>query len=71
LPAEALAWAVAIAASPRAATQFMKLNVLQAEHLPLEEALPLESERMARCALTDEHTQAVARWVKAARAKRG
>jgi 2-(1,2-epoxy-1,2-dihydrophenyl)acetyl-CoA isomerase len=67
----ALAWAMAIAASPRVAARFMKENVQQAERLTLAEALPLESERMARSALTDDHKQAVARWLEAARAKRG
>ena len=59
----------AIAAGPRVAARFMKENVQQAERLTLGEALPLESERMARSALTDDHKQAVARWLEAARAK--
>jgi 2-(1,2-epoxy-1,2-dihydrophenyl)acetyl-CoA isomerase len=70
LPAAALGWAVAIAAAPRIATRFMKENVQQAERLTLADALPLESERMARSALTEDHKRAVARWLEAARAKR-
>jgi 2-(1,2-epoxy-1,2-dihydrophenyl)acetyl-CoA isomerase len=71
LPSAALSWAEAIARAPRVATQFMKENVQQAERLTLADALPLESERMARSALTDDHKRAVARWLEAARAKRG
>jgi 2-(1,2-epoxy-1,2-dihydrophenyl)acetyl-CoA isomerase len=70
LPSAALAWAVAIANGPRVAIRFMKENVQQAERLTLADALPLESERMARSALTDDHKRAVARWLEAARAKR-
>jgi 2-(1,2-epoxy-1,2-dihydrophenyl)acetyl-CoA isomerase len=48
----------------------MKENVRQAERLSLSEALPLESERMARSAGTQEHKAAVKRWMEEAAAKR-
>jgi 2-(1,2-epoxy-1,2-dihydrophenyl)acetyl-CoA isomerase len=68
--AAAMAWAVSIARGPRVATRFIKANVQQAERLTLSQSLPMESERMARSALTDDHRQAVARWFKMAEAKR-
>jgi 2-(1,2-epoxy-1,2-dihydrophenyl)acetyl-CoA isomerase len=69
LPAAALDWARRIAAKPHTAQRYVKQNVRQAETLGLEAALPLESERMVRCSETDEHREAVAQWLAAARAK--
>ena len=66
----AMAWAVAIADGPRVAFGFFKENVQQAERLPLSEALPIESERMARSARTQDHRDAVKRWMEEAAAKR-
>jgi len=63
-------WAESIASGPRVAHGFMKENVRQAERLSLSEALPLESERMARSAGTQEHKAAVKRWMAEAAAKR-
>jgi 2-(1,2-epoxy-1,2-dihydrophenyl)acetyl-CoA isomerase len=65
-----LAWATAIAAGPRTAYASFKANVLQAERLTLSEALPFESERMARSALTEDHRLAVKRWMQEAADKR-
>ena len=53
-----------------AAQRFIKANVRQADHLELPEALVAEGERMARSAMTDEHRQAVKRWMAQAEAKR-
>jgi 2-(1,2-epoxy-1,2-dihydrophenyl)acetyl-CoA isomerase len=66
----ALAWATEIARGPQTAYGFFKENVRRAEHLALSEALPLESERMARSAQTDDHRRAVRRWMAEAAAKR-
>jgi 2-(1,2-epoxy-1,2-dihydrophenyl)acetyl-CoA isomerase len=70
LRASALDWARSIAAGPRTAHRYMKANVQQAERLTLEEALPLESERMARSAGTDDHRAAVKQWMARATAKK-
>lgn len=69
LPAAALAWAAEIAAGPAAAFAGTKANILDAQHLPLEEALPIESERMVRSALTQEHRDAVKAWLASAAKK--
>jgi 2-(1,2-epoxy-1,2-dihydrophenyl)acetyl-CoA isomerase len=69
LPDAAFAWARSIAAGSQTAQRFMKENVQQAGRLSLREALPLESERMARSAMTDEHRAAVREWLAAAEAK--
>lgn len=39
------------------------MNVRQAETLSLKEALPIESERMARTGTSDEHREAVKKWL--------
>ena len=62
----AFAWACTIVAGPPTAYRYFKENVQQATRLTLREALPLESERMARSALTPEHREAVRRWLAAA-----
>ena len=62
----AFAWARSIAAGPRTAQRYFKENVEQATRLTLREALPLEAERMARSALTEEHRAAVREWLAAA-----
>jgi 2-(1,2-epoxy-1,2-dihydrophenyl)acetyl-CoA isomerase len=69
LPDAAFAWARSIAAGPQTAQRYMKENVQQAARLSLREALPLESERMARSALTEEHRAAVREWLAGAEAK--
>ncbi|MGB8403208.1 MAG: enoyl-CoA hydratase-related protein [Mycobacterium sp.] len=71
LPASALRWAAEIAAGPTAAFAGTKANVLDAQKLPLDEALRRESERMVRSGLTGEHRQAVKAWLAAASAKAG
>jgi 2-(1,2-epoxy-1,2-dihydrophenyl)acetyl-CoA isomerase len=70
LPAAAMAWARAIAAGPRTAFGFMKQNVRDATRLPLSEALPLESERQMLTRRTEEHREAVKRWMAEAEARR-
>ena len=70
LPNAALAWASEIAAGPRIMQRYLKANIRQAQRLTLDEALPLESERMARSARTDEHKAAVHAWIARATAKR-
>jgi 2-(1,2-epoxy-1,2-dihydrophenyl)acetyl-CoA isomerase len=67
---EAMAWATTIAAGPQAAYRFMKANVRDAQQLPLREALPLESDRMRDSGQTEDHRQAVKRWLREARANR-
>ncbi|OBF12018.1 enoyl-CoA hydratase-related protein [Mycobacterium sp. ACS4331] len=62
----ALRWAAAIAAGPTAAYAGVKANIADAQQLPLDVALRRESERMVRSALTEEHRQAVKRWLAAA-----
>ncbi len=66
----AMEWAKAVAEGPATAFQLMKENVRDALALPLREALPLESERMARSAQTDDHRRAVKRWLERAEAKK-
>ncbi len=66
----AFTWASEIAEGPTTAQRFFKANVNQADHLTLAEALPVEGERMALSAMTDEHRQAVRRWLAEAQAKR-
>ncbi len=63
-------WAEQIAAGPRAAYTLMKQNVRDAQRLPLREALVSESTRMVRSGRTDEHRDAVKRWLHAAQSKR-
>ncbi len=63
LSSAALRWAAEIAAGPTYAYAGTKSNVLDARRLPLEEALPLESERMVRCSMTQEHRDAVQQWM--------
>jgi 2-(1,2-epoxy-1,2-dihydrophenyl)acetyl-CoA isomerase len=70
LAAAALDWARAIADGPGAAYRLMKENVYQAVGTPLVEALPRESERMARSAHTEDHRRAVERWLADAEARR-
>lgn len=65
----AFAWARSIAHGPQSAQRYIKENVEQASRLTLREALPLEAERMARSALTQEHRDAVRSWMAAAEAK--
>jgi 2-(1,2-epoxy-1,2-dihydrophenyl)acetyl-CoA isomerase len=66
----AMAWAKAIAAGPTTALGYMKANVRLGVTAPLAEALPLESERMARSGRTDEHRRAVKAWLAEAEARR-
>lgn len=66
----AMDWAREIAAGPQPAYRFMKQNVRDAQVLPLREALPRESDRMLRSGETEEHRQAIKRWLEEARAKR-
>ncbi|MFA1546039.1 enoyl-CoA hydratase/isomerase family protein [Actinomadura chokoriensis] len=61
LRATALAWAREIAAGPRGAYALMKENVRDAQVMGLREALPRESERMARSGRSREHRDAVRR----------
>ncbi|MDL9935436.1 enoyl-CoA hydratase-related protein [Gordonia sp. ABSL1-1] len=67
LPAAARAWAAQIAAGPHGAYAAMKANVVQTHSMTLAEALPIESERMVRAGLTDEHKAAVRAWLAAAK----
>ncbi|CAM3161236.1 enoyl-CoA hydratase/isomerase family protein [Mycobacterium intermedium] len=67
LPDEALRWAAEIAAGPTFAYGSTKANILDAQRLPLAEALLLESERMVRTGLTQEHRDAVKAWLAAAK----
>jgi 2-(1,2-epoxy-1,2-dihydrophenyl)acetyl-CoA isomerase len=66
---EAMAWAKAVAAGPRAAYRFMKENVRDAQVLSLRDALPREAERMRASSDTEDHREAVRRWLRAAKAK--
>jgi 2-(1,2-epoxy-1,2-dihydrophenyl)acetyl-CoA isomerase len=70
LRAAALAWAIKIADGPRVAYQYFKENVREAQQLSLAAALPLEGERMAMSARTDDHRKAFTRWMEEAAAKR-
>jgi 2-(1,2-epoxy-1,2-dihydrophenyl)acetyl-CoA isomerase len=65
----AMSWAAAIAAGPQTAYQYMKENVRDAQQLSLRDALPRESDRMRASGQTEEHRQAVKRWLREARAK--
>lgn len=67
----AIRWAAQIAAGPTSAFAGTKANVLDAQCLPLEEALSSESERMVRSGMTAEHRAAVKAWLAAAAAKSG
>jgi 2-(1,2-epoxy-1,2-dihydrophenyl)acetyl-CoA isomerase len=69
LPGAALAWAAQIAAGPTAAFAGTKANVLDAQRLPLEQAVLVESERMVRSSLTAEHRAAVKVWMATAARK--
>lgn len=71
LPEAALAWAAQIAAGPTGAYAGAKANVLDAQRIPLEEALLLESERMVRSGMTQEHRDAVKAWLASASKKVG
>jgi 2-(1,2-epoxy-1,2-dihydrophenyl)acetyl-CoA isomerase len=66
----ALGWARSIASGPAMMQEFVKANVRDAQRLSLAEALPLESERMARSGRTDEHRAAVKAWLARAAARR-
>jgi 2-(1,2-epoxy-1,2-dihydrophenyl)acetyl-CoA isomerase len=70
LPVAARAWAMQIAAGPQVAYRFFKENVRQAQDLSLAEHLPLEGERMVQSGMTDDHRQALKRWMEEAAAKR-
>jgi len=70
LPAAAMAWARSIAAGPRTAFGFMKQNVRDATRLSLSEALPLESERQMLTRRTEDHREAVKRWLAEAETRR-
>lgn len=67
---EAFAWARRLAEGSTTASRYFKENVRQAARLTLQEALPLEAERMVLSGRTDEHRAAVRRWLAAAEAKR-
>ncbi len=67
----AFRWAARIAAGPTSAFAGTKANVLDAQTLPLEQALIAESERMVRSGMTTEHRAAVRAWLAAAAAKSG
>ncbi|UUO03562.1 enoyl-CoA hydratase-related protein [Mycolicibacterium novocastrense] len=67
----AFRWAAQIAAGPTSAFAGTKANVLDAQRLPLEQALLAESERMVRSGMTAEHRAAVKAWLAAAAAKSG
>jgi len=66
----AMDWARSIASGPRNTYRLMKENVRDNERLSLREALPRESARQAEAGASDDHRQAVRRWLKAAEAKR-
>lgn len=70
LPSAAMEWAQSIAAGPRIAFAFMKQNVRDATRFSLREALPLESERQMLTRQTEDHREAVKRWLAAAEARR-
>jgi 2-(1,2-epoxy-1,2-dihydrophenyl)acetyl-CoA isomerase len=63
LSTAALAWARQIAAGPTMAWTSVKANIFDARHLPLDAALPRESERMIKSVETDEHRQALKAWL--------
>ncbi|HZP29058.1 MAG TPA: enoyl-CoA hydratase-related protein [Acidimicrobiia bacterium] len=64
LAAAAFEWARRIASGPRAAWTLLKENIRDALALDLRDALPRESERMVRSGLTDDHREAVRRWLR-------
>ncbi|WP_082995753.1 enoyl-CoA hydratase-related protein [Mycobacterium alsense] len=66
LRSAALEWAAEIAAGPTGAWAGVKANIAEAQELPLAQALLGESERMVRCAKSDEHRAAVRAWLDAA-----
>jgi 2-(1,2-epoxy-1,2-dihydrophenyl)acetyl-CoA isomerase len=53
------AWAGELASGPTAAISGMKANVRDALHLPLADALPIETRRMVESAGTAEHREAL------------
>jgi 2-(1,2-epoxy-1,2-dihydrophenyl)acetyl-CoA isomerase len=67
----ALRWAAEIATGPTFAFAGTKANILDAQYLSLQDALPRESERMVASGLTAEHRAAVRAWMEAASAKTG
>jgi 2-(1,2-epoxy-1,2-dihydrophenyl)acetyl-CoA isomerase len=69
LEAEAMRWAVAVAAGPRTAWDYMKQNLREAQQMSLREFLPRETRRMGLSGQTEDHRQAVRRWLRAARDK--
>jgi 2-(1,2-epoxy-1,2-dihydrophenyl)acetyl-CoA isomerase len=66
----AMAWARQIAAGPRAAYALVKENVRDAQVLELRDALPIESARMIASSQTEEHREAVRRWIENAALKK-
>ncbi|MGV0852420.1 enoyl-CoA hydratase/isomerase family protein [Mycolicibacterium phlei] len=70
LATAARAWAAAVAAGPSSAFAGTKANIRDALRLSLQEAIPPESERMVRSALTQEHRDAVRAWLAAAKKRR-
>jgi 2-(1,2-epoxy-1,2-dihydrophenyl)acetyl-CoA isomerase len=70
LEAEAMAWARKIADGPAMTWNFMKQNMWEAQRMTLREFLPREGERMGMSSQTEDHRNAVRRWLRAARAKR-
>jgi 2-(1,2-epoxy-1,2-dihydrophenyl)acetyl-CoA isomerase len=65
----AFEWAHRIASGPRTAWTFFKQNTRDALALDLRDALVLESERMIRSGLTEDHRAAVRAWLAEAKAK--
>jgi 2-(1,2-epoxy-1,2-dihydrophenyl)acetyl-CoA isomerase len=65
----AFAWARDIASGPRAAWALFKENIRDALDLDLRDAIGRESERMVRSGRTDDHRDAVRRWMQEAKAK--
>jgi len=66
----ALDWAAQLAGGPQTAFRSMKRNVADAMALPLADYLPLESERMTESGESEDHREAVRRWLRDAKAKR-
>lgn len=56
-------WVQPFARGPQVSVALMKENVRDALVLSLADALPLESERMVRASLTDDHREAVKAWL--------
>jgi 2-(1,2-epoxy-1,2-dihydrophenyl)acetyl-CoA isomerase len=69
LDAAAMAWAAKIAAGPAQTWDYMKQNVWEAQRMTLREFLPRESRRMALSGQTEDHRDAVRRWLRAAKEK--